>query len=189
MGIGEPLDNYDNLLKAVRIINSSYALNIGVRKITISTCGIIPAIEKLSKEGLQVELSVSLHAGDDKTRSALMPVNKKYPLKDLIRACRRYSDITKRQITFEYVLIRGINSDLQNARILSKILDNFRLCKVNLIPSNIISKYNFEPPNKLEVLLFKDYLIKQGINVTLRRPRGVDIDAACGQLRLRYEKK
>ena len=187
MGIGEPLDNYDNVIKAIGIINSPHTFNIGARRITISTSGIIPAVEKLSWEGLQIELSVSLHAADDKTRFRLMPINKVYPLKDLITACREYIRKTNRQITFEYILIKGINSGLQNALKLSKILKSLN-CNVNLIPCNIIKELKVEPPEKLEILLFRDYLLKSGINVTLRRPRGEDIEAACGQLRLRYEK-
>ncbi len=188
MGIGEPLDNYDNVLKAIRIINSSQGLNIGARRITISTSGLIPGIERLSKEGLQIELSVSLHAAEDKTRSKIMPINKTYPLKDLISSCRDYIKKTNRQITFEYVMIKGLNSDLPSAANLSKILKGL-ICKINLIPANPVKELNMEPPNKLEALFFKNNLIKQGINVTLRRPRGDDILAACGQLRLNYEKK
>jgi len=188
MGIGEPLDNYENVLKAIRIINSPEGLNIGARKITISTCGIIPGIKKLAEEGLQIELSISLHAADDKTRSEIMPINKKYPIKELIQACIDYINKTDRQITFEYVLIKNLNSDLQNAQKLSKILRGLN-CKVNLIPCNPIKELNIEPPNKLEILFFKDYLLKRGINATLRKPRGQDIEAACGQLRLRYEYK
>jgi len=187
MGIGEPLDNYDNVLGAIRIINSSEGLKIGARRITISTCGLISGIKRLSEEGLQIELSVSLHAPDDKTRFQIMPVNRQYPLKPLLEACRSYIKKTNRQITFEYVLIKGINSDLQNAKKLSIILKSIN-CKVNLIPANIVKEQNIEPPDKLEILAFRDYLVKSGINVTLRRPRGQDIDAACGQLRLMYEK-
>ena len=189
MGIGEPLDNYDNVIKTIRIINSNYSLNIAARRLTISTCGIIPGIKRLSEERLQIELSISLHAADDQRRSVLMPINKKYPLKDLIQTCKEYIEKTNRQITFEYVLIKNINSDLQNAIKLSKILRSLRLCKVNLIPCNSIKELEVEPPNKIELLLFKDCLLKSGINVTLRKPRGQDIEAACGQLRLRYEKK
>lgn len=188
MGTGEPLDNYDNVMKAIRIINSADALNISARRITLSTCGIIPGIRRLCEEGLQIELSVSLHASDDKTRSALMSLNKKYPLKNLIQACREYIEKTNRQITFEYILIKSVNSDLQNARNLVKILRGLRLCKVNLITANPVKELNIEPPNKLDILLFRDCLLKSGINVTLRKPRGADIEAACGQLRLRYEK-
>jgi 23S rRNA (adenine2503-C2)-methyltransferase len=189
MGIGEPMDNFENVLKAIRMINSSHAFNIAARRITISTCGIVPAINKLADEELQIELSVSLHAADDKTRDYLMPVNKKYPLKELINACKEYTEKTNRQITFEYILLQGINSDLQNAKNLSTMLKDLRLSKVNLIPANPNKELNIEPPNKLEILFFRDFLLKQGLDVTLRRPRGQDIEAACGQLRLRYENK
>lgn len=189
MGIGEPLDNYENVLKAIRIINSPLAFNIGARRITISTCGIIPGIRKLAQENLQVELSISLHATDEKTRSYLLPINKKYPLAELIKACREYIKVTGRQLTFEYVIIKGINSDLQSAKNLSTILRGLKLAKVNLIPANPIEELDIEPPAKLEILLFRDYLLKKDVKVTLRKPRGGDIEAACGQLRLRYEKK
>jgi len=188
MGTGEPLDNYDHVIKAIRIINSAYSFNIGARRITISTCGIIPGIKRLANEGLQIELSVSLHAADDKLRTQLLPVNKKYPLKDLLLACAEYTKKTKRQITFEYVLIKGINSALPDAQNLSKILRSLN-CKVNLIPANPVKEFKIEPPNKLEILLFRDSLLKTGINAILRKPRGQDIEAACGQLRLRNEKK
>ena len=188
MGIGEPLDNYINVMKAIRIINSRLGLNIGARRITISTNGIIPGIKRLSQEDLQIELSISLHAADEKTRARIMPINKIYPLKDLISTCREYIRKTNRQITFEYILIKGVNSDLQNARKLSTILKDLN-CKVNLIPANTIKEYKIEPPKHSEVLVFKNLLLKQGINVTLRKPRGQDIEAACGQLRLRYEEE
>jgi 23S rRNA (adenine2503-C2)-methyltransferase len=188
MGIGEPLDNYDNVLGTIRIINSPEGLHIGARRITISTCGLVPGIKRLAQEGLQVELSVSLHAADDKIRSQIMPINRKYPLSSLLESCRSYIKMTNRQVTFEYVLIKGMNSDLQNARKLSIILRPLN-CKVNLIPANAVGERGIEPPDKSEILLFKDCLVKSGINVTLRRPRGEDIAAACGQLRLRYEKK
>jgi len=188
MGVGEPLDNYDNVLKAIRIINSKDGLNIGARRITVSTCGLIPGLKRLQDEGLQIELSISLHAADDKTRSRLMPINKKYPIKDLIEACREYIKKTDRQITFEYIMFKGVNSDLQSAGNLSKILKGLN-CKVNLIPANPVKECGVEPPNKLDILLFKDHLLKHGVNVTLRKARGQDIDAACGQLRLRYADK
>lgn len=188
MGTGEPLDNYDNVLEAIRIINSKEAINIGARRITISTCGIIPSIKKLAAENLQIELSISLHAADDKTRSLLVPMNKKYPLKDLVNACAEYIRKTNRQVTFEYVLIKGVNSGLPDARKLSTILKGLKLAKVNLIPANSVKELNIEPPNKLEILFFKDYLLKRGLNVTLRKSRGQDIDAACGQLKLKYVK-
>lgn len=187
MGIGEPLDNYDNLIKAIRIINSTYGLNIGARRITVSTCGIIPALKNLAKEGLQIELSISLHAADEKTRTSLMPINRIYSLRNLITAAREYTKETNRQVTFEYVLIRGINSSLQNAKDLSKILKGWKLCKLNLITANPVKKRKIAPLDPKEAALFKDYLLSQGINVTLRRPRGGDIDAACGQLRLKMQ--
>ncbi|MBU0503007.1 MAG: 23S rRNA (adenine(2503)-C(2))-methyltransferase RlmN [Candidatus Omnitrophota bacterium] len=186
MGTGEPMDNYDNVMKAIRIINSPETLNIGARRITISTCGIIPGIKRLSGEGLQVELSVSLHSPDDLVRSQLMPVNKKYPLKNLILACKEYIQKTNRQVTFEYCLVEGINSGLPEAQKLVTMLLGLN-CKVNLIPFNPAGENNFAPPGKIKVLLFRDYLIKHGLNVTLRKERGRDIDAACGQLRLRTQ--
>ena len=189
MGTGEPLDNYDNVLKAIRIINSSGGFGIGARKITISTCGLVPGIKKLYSENLQVELSISLHSAIDKIRSSIMPVNKKYPIKELISACREYIEKTDRQITFEYVLIKGLNCDLQNARELAGVISTLKLAKLNLIVANPVKECSVEPPNKLEILLFKDYLVKHGINVTLRKPRGEDINAACGQLRMMHEKK
>jgi 23S rRNA (adenine2503-C2)-methyltransferase len=187
MGTGEPLDNYDNVLKAVRIMNSDWAFNIGARRITISTCGLVPAIARLAEEGLQIELSVSLHAADDKVRDVLMPVNKHYPIKELIDSCRKYINKTNRQVTFEYILVRGVNSDLPNARKLSKIIEGLN-CKVNLIPVNLQKEAGLEPPARPDILAFRDTLEKSGVVVTLRRPRGRDIEAACGQLRLRYEK-
>lgn len=189
MGTGEPLDNYAEVIKAIKVINSPLTLNIGARRITLSTSGVIPGIQKLADEGLQIELSVSLHAAIDALRSKLMPINKKYPLKELISACKDYTAKTNRQVTFEYILIKGLNSDLENAKSLAKLLSSWKLAKVNLIPSNFISELKVEPPERKDTLLFKDYLVKQKINVTLRRERGEDINAACGQLRLRYAEK
>jgi 23S rRNA (adenine2503-C2)-methyltransferase len=188
MGTGEPMDNYVNVLKAIRTINSSAGLNIGARRITISTCGIIPGIERLSSEGLQVELSVSLHAASDELRSSLMPINKKYPLKELIKSCKGYSLKTRRQVTFEYILIKGVNSSLKDAESLAGLFKDFKLSKINLIPSNYIPEFKFKPADKKDVDSFKGYLVKKRINVTLRKERGQDINAACGQLRLNYAK-
>jgi len=189
MGIGEPLDNYDQVLKAIRIINSPDGFNIGARRITISTCGIIPGIERLAQENLQIELSISLHAPDDQSRSQLMPVNKKYPLKELIKCCYDYTAKTNRQITFEYILIKDFNADSVAAEKLVALLKDLRLAKVNLIPANPIVELNIFPPSQREIIWFKDKLFNSGINVTLRKERGQDIDAACGQLRLRHEQK
>src|SRR4030042_982877 len=147
MGTGEPLDNYTNVLKAVRVINSPLAFNIGARRITISTSGLIPALNRLADEGLQTELSVSLHAADEQLRASIMPVTKKYPLKDLLNACRDYIKKTGRQITFEYILFKGINSDLQSALNLGKILKGLN-CKVNLIPANPIKELGVSPPDR-----------------------------------------
>jgi 23S rRNA (adenine2503-C2)-methyltransferase len=188
MGTGEPFDNYDAVLKAIRIINSSEAYTIGARRITLSTAGVIPGIQRLQNEQLQVELSVSLHAADNAKRSELMPINRKYPLKELIAVCRQYSRITKRQVTFEYILIKNINSLLQDAVNVSRILEGME-CKVNLIPCNHLPELGLEPPGRIDTLIFKDYLIKHGVKVTMRTPRGKDIAAACGQLRLRNNRK
>ncbi|MDD5130623.1 MAG: 23S rRNA (adenine(2503)-C(2))-methyltransferase RlmN [Candidatus Omnitrophica bacterium] len=188
MGTGEPLDNYDNVLKAIRIINSPDAFNIGARRITISTCGVIPGIKKLAQEDLQVELSISLHAAGDKLRSQLMPVNKKYPLAALIKCCQEYIARTNRQITFEYILIKGVNAEAAAAQDLARLLKDLRLAKVNLIPANSVAESKIFPPDSAQIDFFKRYLLKAGLNVTLRRERGQDINAACGQLRLKYEK-
>ncbi len=189
MGTGEPLDNYDQVIRAIRIINSPDGFNIGARRITISTSGIIPGIQKLAEEGLQIELSISLHAAKDKLRTEIMPVNKQYPLKELIVACKEYTAQTNRQITFEYILIKGLNAGLKDAQELSKLLSSWKLSKVNLIPSNLVSELKAAPPDKKDILAFKGYLAKQKVNVTLRKERGEDINAACGQLRLNYENK
>ncbi|HOU36514.1 MAG TPA: 23S rRNA (adenine(2503)-C(2))-methyltransferase RlmN, partial [Candidatus Omnitrophota bacterium] len=188
MGSGEPLDNYDNVLRAVRMLNAKDGLNIGARRITISTNGLIPQIRRLAGEGLQIELSVSLHAADDRTRSLLMPVNKRYPLKDLVPACREYRQKTGRQVTFEYVLIRGINSSLADARKLGKILRGFD-CKVNLIPLNAQTDPGLVPPERSETAAFRQEVAKSGVPVTIRQQRGEDIEAACGQLRSSYERR
>jgi 23S rRNA (adenine2503-C2)-methyltransferase len=186
MGTGEPLDNYDHVLRAIRMINSPLAFNIGARKITISTCGIIPGIKQLQEEDLQIELSISLHAAVDKLRSQLMPVNNKYPLAALIKCCQEYTAKTNRQITFEYILIKGLNADLTAAQDLVKLLKDVRLAKINLIPANSIPELKIAPPAKAQIDSFKEYLFNSGLHVTLRREHGQDIDAACGQLRLKY---
>jgi 23S rRNA (adenine2503-C2)-methyltransferase len=182
MGIGEPFDNYGNLMKAIRNLNSKHGLNIGARKITVSTCGVIPKIEMLSNEGLQVELSVSLHGATDATRALIMPVNQAYPVRPLIDACRTYASKTKRAITFEYILIRGINSSTKDARDLCKLLRGL-LCKVNLIPYNPIEEFPHVAPEYDEIVAFQQILQLNGIKTTVRFSKGRDIQAACGQLR------
>ncbi|MDD2702651.1 MAG: 23S rRNA (adenine(2503)-C(2))-methyltransferase RlmN [Candidatus Omnitrophica bacterium] len=187
MGTGEPFDNYDNVMKAIRMINAPEGINIGARRITISTCGIIPGIQRLAGEGLQIELSVSLHAADDQVRSRIMPVNRKYPLPALLEACRAYAKNTGRQVTFEYILIRGLNSDLRCARKLCTIVKGMN-AKINLIPANAVGECGFEAPSREEIWSFRDFLAQHGVHVTLRRERGTDIQAACGQLRIKYER-
>ena len=189
MGVGEPLDNYDNLLKAIRIMNAELGIRLGIRKMTISTAGLVPAIERLAKEGLQLELSVSLHAATDEKRNEIMPINKRFPLKTLLEAVRLYSTASKRKITFEYVLLGGYNTSVEDAQGLIKLLRGLNAC-VNLIPYNPThGRIRFQAPTKLEVLFFKSYVSKKGIDVTWRMPRGGDIAAACGQLKYNTLKK
>lgn len=188
MGIGEPLDNYDVLLNSIRIINAKYGFNIGQRKITISTAGLIDGIKKLSKEGLQIELSVSLHSALDNKRNRLMPINKKNPLSKLLPCLKYFIKLTKRKVTFEYMLMGEFNTGVDDAKMLISLTRGIH-CKVNLIPFNPIAKSNFLAPTKLEVLFFKDYLSKNKVDATIRKPRGQDIEAACGQLRLHSIKR
>ncbi len=182
MGVGEPFDNYENFFRAVKIINSKEGMNIAARRITISTCGLIPEIERFSKEGMQVELAISLHASNDKIRNQLMPINKKYPMSDLLEACRQYTKKTNRQITFEYVLFKDLNSSEEIAFELAKKLRGM-LCKVNLIVYNPTSLGGYQPPHRKDVFLFKKILIEKKIHTTIRASRGQDVSAACGQLR------
>ncbi len=188
MGTGEPLDNFQNLMKAIRIINSDKAINIGARHITISTVGLVPKIKELVKENIQVELAVSLHGYDDESRGVLMPVNKKYPIEELIQACREYIQKTNRQITFEYILIRNLTCTEKAAQALGKLLKGM-ICKMNLIPYNPVSEFDHEPPTKLEMLAFKTRLSELGVHATIRMPRGRDVAAACGQLRHAHSSK
>lgn len=182
MGIGEPLDNYDNLIKFLRLINDKDGLNIGLRHIAVSTCGLVPEILKLSKENLPITLSISLHAPDDKTRGKIMPINNKYPLDKLVEACKIYTMITNRRITFEYSLIDGVNDSIEHAKKLASLIKGM-LCHVNLIPVNTVSNTGYEKSSKGTIRMFKDILQRYGIEVTVRRELGSDIDAACGQLR------
>ncbi|MEA2087298.1 MAG: 23S rRNA (adenine(2503)-C(2))-methyltransferase RlmN [Candidatus Caldatribacteriota bacterium] len=182
MGIGEPLDNYDNVVKAICILNSKDAFNIGARKITISTCGVIPAIKRLQERNWQIELSVSLHAPENKLRSYLMPVNNMYPLPDLIETCKNYAEKTKRQITFEYILIKGVNDSLIYANELAKLIGGFN-SKVNLITFNPAPDSLLQAPTASQVKFFKNKLTARGIPTTIRISKGDDISAACGQLK------
>jgi 23S rRNA (adenine2503-C2)-methyltransferase len=181
MGMGEPLDNYDNLIQAIRTINDPKGLNIGARKITISTCGIIPGILKLKDLGLQVELSVSLHAADDALRNELVPVNRKYPIGELVEALREYYESTNRVITLEYTLIKDKNDSLKNADKLAKIAKTLR-AKVNIITYNPFAESSCGKTDRRKMELFRDRLRSKGVTATVRSPRGQDIMAACGQL-------
>ncbi|MFW6174133.1 MAG: 23S rRNA (adenine(2503)-C(2))-methyltransferase RlmN [Elusimicrobiota bacterium] len=186
MGMGEPFNNYDNVMKSIQIINSKQGINIGARKITVSTCGIIPGIVKLTKYPMQIELSVSLHSADEKTRSVLMPVNNKYPLKELVNACRNYAKKKNRQVTFEYLMLRGINDSIEQANKLIHLIVDFD-AKVNLIVYNPIdNQTNLLPSDEQTIYIFQRILKENHIPVTIRHSKGQDINAACGQLRNGY---
>ena len=183
MGVGEPFDNYDALMKAIGLINSKEGFHIAKRRITISTCGLVPGIERFAKESLQVELAISLHASNDELRNKLMPVNKKYPLKELMVACRGYYKKTNRQITFEYLMIKDFTCNETSARELKSLLRGFDN-KLNLICYNEVSEFDYKAPTKQEIYSFQKSLDAAGILSVIRTPRGTDIAAACGQLRI-----
>jgi 23S rRNA (adenine2503-C2)-methyltransferase len=187
MGMGEPFDNYDAVLKAIRILNDQDGLMIGARHITISTSGVIPGIERLAGEGIQVELSVSLHAPDNELRDRLMPVNRRYPLKDLLDACQRYAAATKRLVTFEYTLIAGVNDSRRHVETLVRLLSPLP-ARVNVIPLSPVEGFPGEAPSTETVDMFMKVLSHSGINATLRASKGSRIEAACGQLRRRSAK-
>lgn len=182
MGVGEPMDNYDAVIKAIRIMNDENGLNIGARRITVSTCGVVPGIERLAGEDLQVELSVSLHAPDDVLRSRLMPVNRKYPVAKLLAACGAYARKTGRIVTFEYTLIKGVNDSHEQAAALARLLKPL-MCRVNLIPLSAVAEFRGDPPAAGACERFMDVLNRAGINATLRHSKGGSVNAACGQLR------
>ncbi len=182
MGIGEPLDNYENVIKAIRIINNPKGLNIGARHISVSTSGLVPRIYDLAKENIQCTLSISLHATNNEKRSSMMPVNNRYNIEELIKACKDYIKITNRRISFEYALAKDNNDNLEDAKELVKLLKGM-LCHVNLIPINKIENGKFSKSSNENIMKFRDYLNDHGIVATIRRELGSDIDAACGQLR------
>lgn len=182
MGIGEPLDNYDNVINSIRIINNPKGLNIGARHISISTSGLVPKIYKLAEENIPCTLSISLHATNNAKRSEMMPVNNTYPIEDLIKACKDYIEKTNRRISFEYALAKDNNDNLEDAKGLVKLLKGM-LCHVNLIPINKIENGAFDKSSNENIMKFRDYLNDHGIVATIRRELGSDIDAACGQLR------
>ncbi len=182
MGIGEPLDNYDNVMRAIHIINDPKGLNIGARHISISTCGIVPQIRKLADEfELQCNLCISLHSSKNDVRSSMMPINKKYSIEELIDACKYYIEKTNRRITFEYALVDGVNDSKEDALHLAKLLKGM-LAHVNLIPINKIKDGIYEKSSTEKILAFRDTLNEKGIVATVRRELGSDISAACGQL-------
>ena len=182
MGIGEPLDNYDNVVNAIRIINNSKGINIGARHISVSTSGLVPYIYKLADENIQCTLSISLHATTDEKRSSMMPINNKYNIEELLKACRDYIAKTNRRISFEYALAKGNNDNLDDAKALANLLHGM-LCHVNLIPINEIENGKYKQSSNENIIKFRDYLNSRGIVATIRRELGSDIDAACGQLR------
>ena len=181
MGMGEPLDNYDNLEKAIRIMNAPEGMGIAARRITVSTCGIVPGIERLAKLDIQVNLSLSLHAVTDRLRAKLMPVNRKYPLEELVQACEEYLKSGGRMMTLEYILIRGVNDTRHDAEGLAAIARKLR-AKVNLIAYSPVAGLDFERPEEAAMKEFVGWLEERKVHVTERRSKGADIAAACGQL-------
>jgi 23S rRNA (adenine2503-C2)-methyltransferase len=188
MGMGEPLANYDNLLKALKILNAPWGGGIGARKITISTSGLAPQIRKLAEEPLQFRLAISLHGATDAVREQIMPVNRKYPLRELTAACEYYEEKKGRMITFEYILIAGVNDGLEQVAPLATLARRLH-AKVNLIPYNKVDELPWERPSVEIQERFLAELERLGVTATLRREKGHDIDAACGQLRLRTERE
>ena len=186
MGMGEPFANYDETMRALKLINAGRGPNLGARHITLSTCGVVPGFARLAAEGIQFELSVSLHAPNDELRSQLMPVNRRWPVDQLLEACADYTRRTKRAITFEYTLIAGVNDSRPCAEELAAKIRRVPLTKVNLIPLSPVShRPDFKTPDERTMMMFLDVLMKNHVQTMLRRSRGKDADAACGQLRLR----
>ncbi len=185
MGIGEPLDNFDNVMRFLELVNSADGMNISMRHISLSTCGLVPMIRKLARMKLQITLTVSLHAPNDAVRDTIMPVNKAYPVAELIEACREYYEITKRRISFEYAMIDGINDREEDAYQLLKQLKGLP-AHMNLIPLNHVEESPLKPSSRTAVLKFQKILEDGGIPATVRRTLGGDIDASCGQLRRKY---
>lgn len=186
MGMGEPLDNFENSIRFLELVSYEKGLGIGLRHISLSTSGVVTGIEKLKEYNLPITLSVSLHAPNDKIRSDMMRVNKKWNINSLLKACRDYQKVTTRRISFEYALIEGVNDSIGCADELSKILKGI-MCHINLIPANPVKENSFKKPDRNKILKFKSELEKRGLNATVRRTLGADIDASCGQLRSRIE--
>lgn len=188
MGIGEPLDNYENVMRFLELVNSKDGMNISMRHISLSTCGIVPGIDRLAEEKLQLTLSVSLHAPTDEIRNTIMPVNKAYPTEELLSACRRYYQKTGRRISFEYAMINGVNDTPEAAKTLLRRLKGLP-AHMNLIPLNHVEESPLKPSTRQAVQTFQKILEDGGIPATVRRTLGSDIDASCGQLRRKYTKE
>ncbi|AGK53031.1 23S rRNA (adenine(2503)-C(2))-methyltransferase RlmN [Bacillus sp. 1NLA3E] len=188
MGIGEPFDNYDNLLSFLKIMNHEQGLNIGARHITVSTSGIVPKIYQFADENMQINFAISLHAPNTELRSRLMPINRAYKLPDLMDAVRYYIEKTGRRISFEYGLFGGVNDTVEHAEELAKLIKGIK-CHVNLIPVNYVPERDYVRTPRSQIFEFEKTLKKNGINVTIRREHGSDIDAACGQLRAKERKE
>jgi 23S rRNA (adenine2503-C2)-methyltransferase len=182
MGSGEPMDNYDNVIKFIRLVSAEKGKNLSIRNITLSTCGLVPGIRKLADEGLPVTLALSLHAPEDELRKTIMPVAKAFSLEEIMKACDYFFEKTSRRVTFEYSMIDGVNDSVREAEKLARLIRG-KNCHVNLIPVNRIKERNFAKSKEDNILKFKNILEKNRINVTIRRSMGTDIDAACGQLR------
>ncbi|MDY5891878.1 MAG: 23S rRNA (adenine(2503)-C(2))-methyltransferase RlmN [Candidatus Onthovivens sp.] len=182
MGTGEPFDNYDHVMKFIRILNNPHGFAIGARHLTVSTCGLVEKIREYANEGIQINLAISLHAPSDKIRNKIMPISLKYPLDQLMDAVKYYEATAKRRVTFEYILLEDINDSIDNAKELAKLIKG-TTSYVNLIPYNPVGELKYKRTSGNRVHRFMDALIKEGVNVTVRKEFGTDIDAACGQLR------
>ncbi|MCK5731540.1 MAG: 23S rRNA (adenine(2503)-C(2))-methyltransferase RlmN [Tenericutes bacterium] len=187
MGIGEPFDNYDNVIDFIKVINYKHGLQIGARHISVSTCGIVPRIYDYANEEIKTNLAISLHAPNDRLRTRIMKINRSFPLKEVIQASKDYFDKTKRRITFEYILLKGVNDEIKHANELSDLIRGIN-AYVNIIPYNSVNEFDYKKSDERSASIFYTQLIKRGINATLRREQGSDIDAACGQLRYKNEK-
>lgn len=188
MGIGEPMDNYENVIRAIEILNNPKGLNIGARHISVSTSGLVPRIYDFADKNIQCTLSISLHSANNNVRSSMMPVNNAYNIEELIKACKYYIEKTNKRISFEYALAKDNNDNQKAAEELANLLQGM-LCHVNLIPINNIEKGKYEKSSLENIIKFRDYLNKRGIVATIRRELGSDINAACGQLRRSYVEK
>lgn len=188
MGMGEPLDNYDNLIKFIEMLTDEHGLHISQRNLTVSTCGLVPRMRQLAERKFQITLALSLHASSQEKREELMPVARKYNIEETLEACRYYFEKTGRRVTFEYSLVAGVNDTEQDARRLADLIRGMN-CHVNLIPVNPVKEREYVQPKARKVRDFQNKLEKYGINVTIRREMGRDIDGACGQLRKRYRER